>query len=153
MNLLVVDLDGTLCNDAWRKRCLPDYEEYHSGIPGDEPHQGVLMLIGQYLLSTDSHVAIMTSRPERYRQATLDWLSETCFIDEDDFLFVAMREEGQKGSSPQLKMAMIAELTKPGGAIADIYGNENWVVSTLFLEDRDDVCAAYSAAGYAFIKV
>lgn len=153
MNLLVVDLDGTLCNDAWRTRCLPDYEEYHSGIPGDEPHLGVAMLVGQYLESPDSHVAILTSRPERYRQATLDWLSDKCFIDEEDFLFVAMREEGQKGSSPQVKMEAIAKLTQPGGAIDSLFKNEEWSLFTLFLEDRDDVCAAYSAAGYAFIKV
>ena len=59
---MILDLDGTLCNDTWRKRCLPDYDQYHSGIPDDLPNPALFWLMELFMDGGhDMGLGILTS--------------------------------------------------------------------------------------------
>lgn len=73
---VIVDLDGTLCNDSSRKHLVEgkhrDYDAYHAALMSDEPNPKLLSKLDAF---TDEGVLIfyITGRPEKYRSLTLDW--------------------------------------------------------------------------------
>lgn len=136
-HIVVVDLDGTLCNSAHREHLARarEWESFHNQLGGDEPWSDVKELIKM----VEMHMTIvvgLTGRNECYRNRTLDWLAKHD-IDLDTLL---MRPDGDYRSDVELKPQLLDEwLTDKKLSHSDI-----WFI----LEDRDKVVEEWRNLGH-----
>lgn len=137
--IVVVDLDGTLCNSAHREHLARagQWEEFHSLLGDDEPWPDVQQLINMLVNDPFAGDVIgLTGRNERYRMMSVKWLAKHR-IYLDDLL---MRPDKSYQSDHELKPAMLnAYLEKNGKTHADV-----WFI----LEDRDKVVEAWRNLGH-----
>lgn len=75
---IIVDLDGTIADDRWRRSRIREgtcdqftrYHDYHSLAAFDA-------LGNRELLEVEHRVLVVTARPEHYRVLTEEWLRRT----------------------------------------------------------------------------
>ncbi len=134
--IVVVDLDGTLCNSSKREHLAQAglWDEFHSCLDADEPWSDVKHLVSQ--MTDDrgygTYVLGLTGRNERYREATLTWLSKhEIWLDA-----LLMRPDDNYQSDHELKPQMLAD--------RGISKDDVWFI----LEDRDKVVEAWRNLGY-----
>ena len=74
-NYVIIDLDGTLCNDSHRKEWAEakQWDEYHSRLLGDPVHEDVATALSTFQ-EAGKTVMIFSGRPEAYRHHTQIWL-------------------------------------------------------------------------------
>lgn len=131
MSLIILDLDGTISDDHWRRNrvdhSLPDpYKPYNDLMEHDT-------LINRHLFEDCGHdIAIFTARPENYRMRTMNWLMQH-FVP-INFLF--MRPVYDKSPSPVLKLNFLHLLKEI--ARRDVVAA---------YDDREDVVKALASAG------
>lgn len=135
--IVVVDLDGTLCNSGHREHLAraKQWDAFHSQLMNDDPWPDVQRMIK--LMDDAGYTVIgLTGRNERYRIATMHWLGMHN-ISLDDIL---MRPNDDYTSDHELKPSMLDEwLEAKGMTHADV-----WVI----LEDRDRVTEAFRNLGH-----
>lgn len=102
--IIFLDLDGTLCDDRWRRPAMPDWDAYHAGIPEDKPRAAVLNFI-EHLDVSIPQLIILTGRPSRYAGPTLAWL-EKYGVGYDELL---MRPDDDYRSNAELKLSIVQE--------------------------------------------
>lgn len=73
--VIVVDLDGTLCDVRWRQHLAQakEWDQFHEGIPYDKPHDDVVTAV-RALHTAGLELIGCTGRPEYTRIATEWWL-------------------------------------------------------------------------------
>jgi hypothetical protein len=133
---MIVDLDGTLCNDGHRKIHLlnKDWESYHGALHLDKPYADVVALIDKLIDRWD--VVALTGRPEAHRLQTEKWL-----VDNDIAVdLVLMRPDGNYESDAIIKPKVLelafGSMEKAKERVAFI------------LEDRDIMVAAWRQLGF-----
>lgn len=139
-HIIIVDLDGTVCNHKHRLQRLPDgFDEYNSLLHLDTPISGVIEILENMF---KSHTIIMiTGRPEQYRYETMLWLYKYKVYYHELF----MRPDGDMRSDVVLKAwALNMWLQKEGFAISDI---------SFVLEDRDCVVKMWREMGLTCLQV
>ena len=125
-SLYIVDLDGTLSNDEWRRKYFPSEEvaetldngqerineltqesycSYNYKLTSDAPYPEMQELVRKQFKC--GKVVYLTARPSSYREMTEEWLSRNG-LDGHERLF--MREDGNKQSSPELKSDILGNL-------------------------------------------
>ena len=133
MNIHVIDLDGTISDDTWRRHYLfpepPDYDGYNCGCDLDDPMNCDLV---ESVPETDT-LLFLTARPCRYRDPTERWLCKTFRRASRPNTIIAMRPNGNMDASPRLK----CDLLRP-------YLTDNNI--QLVADDREDVLRAMRAA-------
>ncbi len=136
-HIVVVDLDGTLCNSAHREHLAraKEWDQFHSLLSDDEPWPDVQQLI-KLLETTRSAIVGLTGRNERYRTTTLNWLAKYD-IDLDALL---MRPNDDYLSDHELKPMMLDEFLEGQNLTHD----DVWFI----LEDRDKVVEAWRNLGH-----
>lgn len=129
----IFDLDGTLCNVAHRIKLAHDkrWEEFHEGICDDIPHEAAVE-VARAMALAQHPVAYCTGRPERYREATVDWLTRYDLPSGT----LLMRNNNDYGSDFIVKPARLAknELTPD--------------VVLFIMEDRDRMVERWRSLGY-----
>jgi len=132
--ILITDIDGTLANERWRESYKPDWDEYHRASTQDEPFAGMAKFLEGFSAAGWTIIAIST-RPEKWRQITLDWLIFYKFkIDQ-----LHLRPNDDYRGSPTLK----SDIASPLKVFSPV----------LALDDREDVLAAYLALGFTTFHV
>ena len=125
-SLYIVDLDGTLSNDKWRRKYLPteevaetldngqervnelkeeDFDRYNHAMGADAPYPGMQKLVQKQFKY--GRVVYLTARPFEYAEATEKWLS-LHNLDGHEKIF--MRDPGNMQSSPDMKSAVLGNL-------------------------------------------
>lgn len=132
--LVIFDLDGCISNDHWRRSLIPDWSAYHAGLTADKVANE--QVVWRHA-SEGAHLLFITARPERYSNQTLDWLTENLGVLESFSLL--MRPEGDKRTSPELKVALFEQW-----AADENVGWENVVAA---YDDRQDVLDSYERSG------
>lgn len=135
--IVVIDMDGTLCNSAHREHLARagQWDEFHSLLMEDQPWPDVQLLI-EHLDSWDTLVVGLTGRNQRYHNQTINWLAEHD-IGLDALL---MRPDDDYRSDHELKPELLDEyLAATGRTASDV-----WFI----LEDRDKVVAAWRDKGF-----
>jgi len=136
MRVRVVDLDGTISDDRWRRWLIDEgesevdrvYHHYHIHLEGDE-------FVNRWVVRCpDRPVVLVTARPAYLREASERWLKKNGI----QFHSLLMRPEGDHSTSPELKLKLI-----------DLAGLE---VDFAF-DDRTDVISAYRSRGYSTIHL
>ena len=75
---IVVDIDGTLSNDIWRRHLITNgqatWDDIHTMSKYDMPNQWCLEIIDA-MQSKGYKLLFITARNEKYREDTLAWLN------------------------------------------------------------------------------
>jgi hypothetical protein len=131
-NVVLVDLDHTLSDAAWRDCLMPldhirgDWTTYYSCQLADKPLSRMVEFVKT--LSREADVVVMTAREERYRFETEIWLDMNGVPN----VAILMRPHGNKQATAELKVAL-----------AEPYLDR----VVLVIDDREDVLAAFAAIG------
>lgn len=130
--IVLIGLDNTLCSSEWRRPLIDSggWDEYHAALSRDEPVAAMKTFVGE--MSERGHqVTVVTSRPEKWRAATNEWLlRHKVAVDE-----VLMRPDDDYRPSPQVKTDLAV---KRFGSLREV---------DLMVDDRDDVIAAFRSRG------
>lgn len=130
MNIAIVDLDGCISDDRWRRGLIrpPDYDAYHQLSGFDAACNRDIFLCKDY------EIAIFTARPFFYRTLTREWLKRQGV----PFRWLYMRHDGVLDHSAILKDAFLRHFLrnhKKGGQIVAAF------------DDRADVLKMYAKYG------
>jgi hypothetical protein len=148
--VVIVDLDGCLSDDRWRRQWLPapgspqsDYNVYHAQCGADRMVENVLdhVLYDAYdeQGAQRSLVLVVTARPDvgRIREDTIRWCKNVFTNTEFEVL---MRPVGCTATSPELKVRLVEEFFHSNTA----WGRESgWHHVVQAYDDRQDVLDAY----------
>ena len=84
-NIIICDLDGTLCDIEHRRVHVTekpkDWKAFFDGMENDTVNEAVMSVLNMWLGNSDeddlrNEVIFCTGRPEKYRAATEGWLEE-----------------------------------------------------------------------------
>lgn len=130
---ILTDIDGTLSNSRWRDGLIGavSWDEYHEQSQFDKPNEHMIWLL-RALHSREYSIIGISSRPEKFRKLTMDWLLKY-HVPLDMLL---LRPNDNHRLSPELKIQLVSNLL--GGNFDDI---------AFIFDDREDVIAAFRAKG------
>jgi hypothetical protein len=136
---LLLDLDDTTSDARWREPMIASegWDRYHEQLINDKPIYPIASMVNALWLG-QYYIVALTARPERYRTITMQWLVRNC-IRVDELL---MRGNKDYRPSPAVKLALV-ERRFPATP----------KTSFIVLDDREDVCAAFKAAGYVTLQI
>jgi hypothetical protein len=143
---LIVDLDGTLCNNSHRQHLAvaKQWDEFHSLLHEDTICEEVVLVIrGLLAVVKDLNVIAVTGRNERYRMPTVRWMARqkvgALF---DDML---MRGDTDYTSDQDLKPRMVEKY----------FGSKEEALdrTLLVLDDRSSVVTAFRNYGFKVFQV
>lgn len=139
-HIIVVDLDGTLCNSGHREHLAraDQWDEFHALLGDDEPWPDVAQLVDRPFHGdfVNFKFVALTARNERYRNATLKWL-EKHDLQFDELL---MRPDDNYESTVDVKPMLLNRwLDEERLTHADV-----WFI----LEDRDKMVEAWRNLGH-----
>lgn len=134
---VILDMDNTISNDAWRipriNWSLEDpskrYHDYHSLSAWDEPGNTELFLNSQH------NIAVFTARPIAYRAITEEWLKRAGV----DYNILIMRNEGDHRHSRDMKRTQLHYL------LAHYEIGYDQIIAAY--DDREDVVEMYRKFG------
>jgi uncharacterized HAD superfamily protein len=133
--IVIVDIDHTISDAAWRDPLIGKWDEYYREQAYDRPIKFVVDLVR--MLAMEREVVAVTGRPEEHMWATVKWLYEHNIP--VDAVFMRSRDDYRP--SPEVKCDLI-RLNFPD--LKDI---------DFVLEDRDDCVAAYRQMGLNVLQV
>lgn len=135
--IVLIDIDHTLSDATWRDPMIgtTSWDEYHAASANDKPHEDVARLV-RYLCASNNYLCVgLTTRPEKWRRLTMDWLlSNSIFLDR-----LHMRPDDDFRPAPQVKVETAHAL-----GLEEI---------AFILEDREDVVTAFKAVGITALQV
>jgi FMN phosphatase YigB (HAD superfamily) len=133
--VVVVDLDGTLCNSGHRDHLAQarEYDAFNARLVDDLPHDDVKWLLDviSRLPAEEVQIIALTGRSEKFRKLTLEWFMKHGIAIDD----LIMRPEHDYTSDHELKPRMLEEHV----ARKDVL---------FILEDRERVVEAWRNLGY-----
>lgn len=137
---VLVDIDHVVANSFWRDEMIgsnTDWDQYHSSSWQDEPLEDVTAFLRS--IWVDYFIVAFTARPEKWRKMTMEWfIKHNIMVDE-----LLMRPDDAFHPSPELKLKLVTER----------FGDQWQSKIAFILEDRDDVTAAFKAAGVTVLQV
>jgi hypothetical protein len=143
MKAILLDIDHTVSDAFWRDHLIltpgmpGDWDDYHAASINDQPLGDMVNMINA--LAVNYFILGITARPEKWRKLTMEWLLRND-IAIDDLL---MRPDDDYRRAPELKVAM-AQAAFGDRFLEDV---------ALVLDDREDVIAAFKAAGITALQV
>lgn len=156
-DILVCDLDGTLCNISAREHLASQgmWDDFHALLSNDTPRLAVSSFIDllsfYWRMSTDGEdgpppIYFLTGRPETYRPETERWLESNYILQYEDYTDIVMRPKDDWRSDYQLKEELLQELLRK--FYGDSYDESVAKQRVLILDDRDKVVAHFRDLGY-----
>ena len=134
---VLCDLDHVVADAAWRDHMIPDWDLYHEKSQHDAPIEEIAYLLNA-LHNFGYTVIGLTGRTEKWYGLTMEWLARHK-IRMDELL---MRPNKDFRPAPEVKMALI-----------ESHLGYHWPDQVAFLiDDREDVCSAFAAAGVTVMQ-
>jgi len=128
---VLIDIDHTLSDAAWRDQWLGQWDVYHSLADQDKPIQDMVDMV-RALYATHFIPVGLTARPERWRKPTMEWLIR------HDIHFEELLMRPDKDFRPTAEMKL--DLVK------NRYPNMKEEIAFI-MDDREDVLALFKAEG------
>lgn len=147
-NIIICDIDGTLCTDEHRNHLLADpdnrkWDEYFDLCHLDPPVQAVIEVLRSFSnyqlgdgLPVKYEIHLMTARVDTVKQKTLDWLT----LHGVPYDSIRFRPADCRVQDNVLKTKWADELGGPDKVL-------------FVLEDRQRVVDAWRSAGYTCFQV
>lgn len=106
--VIIVDLDGTLCNADHRKHLVENknWNSFYENLVKDEPNNWCLNILDRFKLN---EIIFVSGRPEQYRKITRDWLVNIGYT--SPLLF--MRKDGDFRKDSIVKEEIYREHIEP----------------------------------------
>lgn len=139
MRVVFFDIDGVLADCSHRLHYQKE-KDYVSFYKDEELAKDKLIEDGKELLETfcfDYNVRFVTGRPERTRQATLDWLEKNIPKCSSMFFTLEMRENGDHRPSDIVKREIIERHFEEA-----LFGCSDKRVIAFFVDDDPKNCKA-----------
>jgi phosphoglycolate phosphatase-like HAD superfamily hydrolase len=136
---LLLDLDDTLCDAAWRASLIDgeSWDFYHSQLHEDKLIPEVIALVrGLFFAGWKIHA--ITARPEKFRELSTRHLIRYSVPVER----ILMRADNDRRRSPDVKMDLVLKNF-------DGISRSQMVA----IDDRDDVVAAYKSMGIVAFQI
>ena len=142
---ILLDLDGSLCDDSARRHLLPndsaqkftkEFEPYHDQLGNDELNTKVWDRSFDIAEMHEATIELITGRSEKYRKETETWLRKFPNI---VFNGLTMRTEGDVQSTASLKV-------KRAKRIQDVYRYEP--LQIMLIDDKPEVILDFMREGY-----
>jgi hypothetical protein len=141
MKFQIVDLDGCIADDRWRRELIPpaipgrprtnlDFDPYHSGCPLDPVGN-----LGEIVEHTK--IIILTARPLTYYTKTYNWLLEVAGIFPS---ILIMRNPDDARPSVEVKREQVGWLFEPNLQ----YGLRDRSQIVQAIDDREDIVRMYA---------
>lgn len=143
MNYLIVDIDHTLSDAAWRDPLIPDdhirgdWSEYYRLQGEDDIIHSTALIVRSLVHERCFKAVSVTARSESYRDSTESWIKRHLLPIHE----VIMRPRGDLTPSGELKVQLIKSRFRDLGEIA------------LILEDRADCVDALKSLGRPIFQV
>jgi hypothetical protein len=139
--IILVDIDHTL-SDAYHRDPMigiAPWDEYHAGSIEDDPAHDMVDFLNNSSLHEHYEIIGLTSRPEKFRQLTMQWLARH-EIKLDDLWM-----RGDKDYRP----AQVVKISKCEEKLG-----EGWQRRILFMiDDNERVIAAFKAEGVSALQI
>lgn len=138
--IIFCDIDHTIASAFWRDPMIGGeggWDAYHAASADDKPIEEMARLIS-FFNAAGATVIGLTTRPEKWRKLTMDWLVRHGIR----FADLLMRPADDFRPAAESKTDLIRELlaaTPPGMVVV--------------LDDREDVCAAFKGLGVTVLQV
>ena len=133
--IILVDLDDTLCQSAWRSDMIADgWDAYYQAAAEDKPIAEFCELVNN--LSRLNQVWVATARPERWRKLSTDWLVRH----KVSVMGLLMRRNDDFRQAPAVKLTQAAEKFTRVEKVS------------LVIDSRDDVLGAFRGAGVSALQ-
>lgn len=134
--MIIVGLDGTLRNNAWRLPIIESegWDHYHAQGGYDAPHEDVLRIVRGIMRAENmplDNVRCLTAVPKRLEKSIYDWMLRHNVRVHG----ISMRPADDWRPEHELKASMVEDLRNAGHNI------------TLAIDDNEKVCEAYRAIG------
>lgn len=106
--IIIVDLDGTLCNADHRKHLVENknWNAFYENLVKDLPNNWCLNILDRFKLS---EIIFVSGRPEQYRKITREWLVKFGYA--SPLLF--MRKDGDFRKDAIIKEEIYREHIEP----------------------------------------
>ena len=132
MKILLLDIDHTISDAAWRDDMINDrdWDAYHSAGKDDKPIQETVELVNG-LFVQGWEIICLTARPEKWYQHTIEWMvRHNVSVNE-----VLMRGNNDYTSAPDSKIAIIKK--RFGEALEGLLGHH-----VMLIDDNEKVIEA-----------
>lgn len=118
--VVVVDLDGTLCDERHRVQFAQakEWDEFHSRLHMDKPYDDVHLML-KMLSFNDFYIYAVTARSERWRNLTEDWLKKYKM----PVNALLMRKDNDYARAGEVKLTLLEEH----------FGDKAVVLNTVFM--------------------
>lgn len=140
---ILIDIDHTLSDAFWRDDMyhdpLVDFDDYFAAAKDDSTLCDTVRLMNT--LARDFNFIVLTARPEKWRQLTMQWLIEHGVMAEE----VLMRPDDCFDPSPKVKVDLAMK------RFGDEKGMREHIA--LVVDDREDVVAAFAALGITSMQI
>ena len=140
-DIILIDIDHTLTDAFWRDEMIgiAPWDVYHTeGIHDDPAHDMIKLL--SLVDGSDIKFVGLTSRPEKFRQLTMEWMVKNNVMILDDIL---MRPNNNFKPAHEVKIFLCEET----------YGPE-WQNRILCLiDDNDRVIEAFRGQGVTCLQI
>ena len=109
--MIIVDLDGTLCDDSNRKYLVSgsdrDYDMYHKMCTEDVPRKEILQFLQVWMsIHPEEEIVFLTGRPSTYIEETHLWINK--YVQPQWKWTLIMRLEGETNpSTAEWKVSML----------------------------------------------
>lgn len=142
-NIVMVDMDKTLCDASWRDHLLPasagtaaEWANYYRDQTEDAPIYEMIDLVRAFA-AIGHKIVILTARPELYRDETMVYLRAHIGV---PIARLLMRPNGDHRPSPELKVELAL--------------NHYTVDKIAFvIDDRQDVLTEFEKQGVATLLI
>lgn len=136
--VVICDIDNTIANVAWRESYISEgWDIYHALASDDKPYEDIACLL-RTLDNASYYIIGVTSRPEKWRKLTMNWLIKYEIPMHD----LWMRPPDDFRGAHELKIDLVKKnMQDPEAQISFV------------LEDREDVISAFRALGITTLQV
>jgi hypothetical protein len=134
---IIVGLEGVLARHEWRHGLIESegWDAYHAALGQDAPNHAMVQLVRALHLQ-GQWVHCITSRPEKWRQATTKWMAlHGVLVDQ-----LHMRGEKDFRSDVELRGEVVDLITTKG-------------IILLAVEENEKACDVYRAAGITTLQL
>lgn len=138
MNILLIDIDHTISDAAWRDDMINnnDWDAYHLAGKEDKPIQEIVQFI--YSLAGDAEyerhcweIIAVTARPEKWRKQTMEWMGKHGVIIDD----ILMRPDDAFRSAADMKIELLRK--RFGDNLEQLEGH-----NVILIDDNEKVIEA-----------
>lgn len=144
MEMVIFDIDGTLADNSHRQHHLypengnpKDWDSFFAAQHLDLVRDDVRRVLHMYFENPKVHIALLTGRPEEYRETTERWLFENWI----PYHSLTMRPKNNRTDDHILKLNQIIRWQTEGFKIVGVY------------EDRKRICDAVRELGVTVFQV